>query len=155
MIVLGIDPGVSGGAAMLSNDPNPTAVLGAARMPTYVEGKKTLVDADNLFRWWMAWPIDVAVIEWVHAMPKQGVTSSFSFGRSTGSVEAVAQLCAKRVVWVSPQRWKKHFGLGSDKYASLDLVQEKFPGWQWTKRVEDGLAEAALMALWYLDTEDN
>jgi hypothetical protein len=97
-------------------------------------------------------PIDVAVIEWVHAMPKQGTVSTFAFGRATGAVEAVAQLTAERVVWVTPQRWKKFYGLSRDKTASINLAKEKFgSAWKWDKRAEDGIAEAALMALWYVD----
>jgi hypothetical protein len=121
-------------------------------MPTYIENKKKLVDADALFKRWMLGPIDVAVIEWVHAMRGNGVTSSFAFGRATGAVEAVAQLTAERVVWVTPQRWKKFYGLSRDKTASINLAKEKFgSAWRWDKRVEDGIAEAALMALWYVD----
>jgi crossover junction endodeoxyribonuclease RuvC len=154
MIILGIDPGITGGAAIISTEIYRKPIVEeAARMPIYMEGKKELIDSENLFKWWMKWPIDVVVIEWVHAMPAQGVTSSFSFGRSTGAVEAVAKLVAPKIVWVSPQRWKKHHGLlKKDKRASLDLAAEKFgDAWKWHKRVEDGIAEAALVALWCVD----
>ena len=153
MIILGIDPGITGGSAIISTETYRKPIVEeATRMPSYIENKKKLVDADALFKWWMEWPIDVAVIEWVHAMKGNGVTSSFAFGRATGSVEAVAQLCAKRVIWVTPQRWKKFFGLSRDKTASINLAKEKFgSAWKWHKRVEDGIAEAALMALWYVD----
>jgi crossover junction endodeoxyribonuclease RuvC len=154
MIILGIDPGISGGSAIISTETYRKPIVEEAmRMPSYIENKKKLVDADALFKWWMEWPIDVAVIEWVHAMPKQGTVSTFAFGRSTGAVEAVAQLTAKRVIWVTPQRWKKHYALlKKDKGASLKLAQQKFGStFTWHKLVEDGIAEAALMALWYVD----
>jgi len=153
VIILGIDPGITGGAAIISTDTErgPT-VDKAYRMPTFKHGKKNLIDANRLFNWWVGLPIDVAVIEDVHAMPKQGTVSTFSFGRSTGAVEAVAHLTAQRVVWVSPQRWKNFFGLSRDKIASINLAEDKFgSAWKWDKRVEDGIAEAALIALWYVD----
>jgi crossover junction endodeoxyribonuclease RuvC len=153
MIVLGIDPGVSGGYAIIGTGGGPPpSVEEAGRTPVYIENNKKLVDAAALFKGWMEWPIDVAVVEWCHAMPKQGTVSTFAFGRATGAVEAVAQLTAKRVVWVTPQRWKKFFGLSRDKIASINLAEDKFgSAWTWNKRVEDGIAEAALMALWYVD----
>jgi crossover junction endodeoxyribonuclease RuvC len=153
MIILGIDPGIGGGSAIINTGVSRNPIVEEAmRMPSYIENKKKLVDADVLFKRWMEWPIDVAVCEWAHAMIGNGVTSSFAFGRATGSVEAVAQLCAKRVIWVTPQCWKKFYGLSRDKIASINLAKEKFgSAWKWDKRVEDGIAEAALMALWYVD----
>jgi len=99
--------------------------------------------------------IDVAVLESVHAMPKQGVSSSFSFGRNTGAVESLALIHARVVNWVTPQRWKKHFGLSKIKNESIVLAQEIYgTRFYWDKLADDGVAEAALMAQWYLDTNN-
>ena len=123
-------------------------------MPTVKVRSKTLVDSDELFKWLMAWPIDAAIIEWVHAMPRQGVSSSFSFGRSTGAVEAVAMLVTKRVAFVSSTQWKKHFGLSSSKQASIDLARRLFgKSYTWDKKADDGTAEASLMCRWFLDKQ--
>jgi len=155
MILLGIDPGATGGLAVVSTDVGRLPYIEeACRMPTVKVRSKTLVDSDELFKWLMAWPIDAAIIEWVHAMPRQGVSSSFSFGRSTGAVEAVAMLVTKRVEFVSSTQWKKHFGLSSSKQASIDLARRLFgKSYTWDKKADDGIAEASLMCRWFLDKQ--
>ena len=127
-------------------------------MPT-VENPKTrkrTVDARAIWNW--ASPIlldpgSVAVIENVHSMPAQGVASSFTFGKATGAVQALAQIMATRVDLVTPQQWKGHFKLSSDKGHSIELAQMRFgksyPG---TLKKHEGMAEAALIALWWLET---
>ena len=56
--------------------------------------------------------------------------------------------------WVTPQVWKKYWGLGRDKRDSLDLARTKFgAGPDWGVLANDGIAEAALMASWYLDVK--
>jgi hypothetical protein len=79
-------------------------------------------------------------------MPRQGVVSSFSFGRATGAVETVALVMLARVEWVTPSIWKKHFCLGTHKRDSVDaakllLVRNYI-------LAADGLCEAALIARW-------
>ena len=95
---------------------------------------------------------DVAVVEHVNAMPRQGVSTTFAFGMSTGIAEAAALFAAKEMVRVTPGVWKKHFGLSSDKRASLTVAAYHWPDWEgWEILANDGAAEAALMALWYFD----
>ena len=86
-------------------------------------------------------------------MPGQGVTSMFHFGKSAGFIEGV--LAAKNIRYelIPPQRWKKAFGLHSDKQESIDLCKEKFPGVSLLptprcKKDADGMAEALLIALY-------
>ena len=53
--------------------------------------------------------------------------------------------------FVSPVKWKKDLGLwGRDKDRSRQLAAETWParaGW-FARRGDDGIAEAALIALW-------
>ena len=93
----------------------------------------------------------VACVEKVSAMPGQGVTSMFSFGKSAGFIEGV--LCATGIPYqlVPPQKWKKEFSLGSDKAASVQACKRLFPDLSLlpTPRCHkdsDGMAEATLMA---------
>jgi crossover junction endodeoxyribonuclease RuvC len=137
------------GAALLAQLP---FRVGHIRMPTMQHRGKKLVDGKQMIEFLLRWDVDVMVCEWVHAMPRQGVTSAFSFGRSTGAVEALGLFWAGRAEWVSPQVWKKHYGLSKDKQASLDLAQQKFgDDFVWRKKADDGIAEAALIAHWFLD----
>lgn len=149
MITIGIDPGIKGGVAAVATKTQ--RYEGGIRMPTIIVGKKTRVDAAALFRYLDSHDgnIERVVIEQVHAMPKQGVTSVFSFGHSAGVAEACAMLTGAPVEFVSPAKWKTHFGLTSDKRASLDAARRLF-GHLWTRTLlaDEGVAEAALIALY-------
>ena len=95
----------------------------------------------------------VACVEQVHALPKQGVTSMFNFGKSAGFIEGV--LKASRIPFqiVPPKKWKKEYSLGNDKSQSIAVCKKLFPNIsllptpRCTKE-SDGMAEALLMALY-------
>ena len=100
--------------------------------------------------------IDISVIEKVHAMPRQGVTSSFQFGRSYGAIEGLCQILSSRIDYVAPVVWKKAMGLDSSKQASLDLARMKFGESNlWQKKSNEGIAEAALLCLFWLEKFSN
>jgi crossover junction endodeoxyribonuclease RuvC len=92
---------------------------------------------------------DCAWIERVHAMPKQGVTSSFAFGLSYGLARGVLAALGVSVTLVTPQEWKKSFRLGPDKNEARLVAARLFPenASYFTRAKDDGRAEAALLAL--------
>jgi len=155
MRVFGIDSGQKGGLAVVECDQMDSWVpklLLTKRMPTLKHGKKRIVDACEVQRALSPLDVDVAIIEQVSAMPKQGVVSSFQFGRSFGAIEAVTFLCVNSVEYVTPAVWKKSMKLSSDKQQSLDMARMKFGENElWKVKANDGIAEAALLCLWYLD----
>jgi crossover junction endodeoxyribonuclease RuvC len=155
-MIIGIDPGKSGGVAAVSD----RGVLWAGiRTPLLKHGKRDVVDTSKLTRWVLELAeLDkdggmMFAIEQVSAMPGQGVTSMFNFGRHTGAVEGWAVGWGVPVVWVTPQVWKKSYGLSKDKRASLDRARLEFGSDpRWDVLANDGIAEAALIALWSLKT---
>ena len=153
MNVLGIDPGKSGGVAVIKTQSYKIPeIIFAQRMPTLALNNKKIIDILSLKMDLENFLIDVAIIEKVHAMPRQGVTSSFQFGRSYGSVEALCQIVTKRVDYVSPVVWKKAMGIDSSKQASLDLARLKFGNSPiWKVKANDGIAEAALLCLFWIE----
>ena len=157
MLVLGIDPGSSGGLAVVETNLNalPQIVL-ALRMPTLnIYGKK-IIDTKKIAKELNNFAIDVTIIEKVHAMPRQGVTSSFQFGRNFGGIETLSYLYSKRVDYVAPAIWKKFLGLGSSKKDSLDLARLKFGDSNlWHIKSNDGIAEAALLTLFWIEKFNN
>ena len=150
-MIVSVDPGKNGGVAVLSETGE---FWGGIRTPLLQHGKRDLVDVLQI----KVWLDDIShdeissiVLEQVNAMPGQGVTSMFNFGRHTGSVEAYALSTGKPVVWVTPQKWKGYFGLSKDKMASLDRARLEFGNNPlWRVKANDGIAEAALIALWSL-----
>ena len=123
-------------------------------MPSFKQGKHRLVDVRKINAW-LPGVVDQVVVEKVTSYG-MGLATAFAFGKSTGSAEAVAQLHCQRIEWVTPAVWKKHFQLSKDKQASLDACHKKFgDSFHWTKKADDGVAEAALLCQWFLDKKTN
>lgn len=92
----------------------------------------------------------VCCIEKVHAMPKQGSVSMFTFGEGYGWLKGVMNTMGIPFQEIPPQTWKKEFGLNSDKQKSVEVAKQLFPNAKLIpdgcKKEQDGLAEALLMA---------
>ena len=93
------------------------------------------------------------VLERVGAMPGQGVTSVFSFGRSVGVVEGVLAAEHIPVSIVTPQAWQKAAGVRGGKDGARQRACELFPNYAglFARKRDDGRADAACMA-WYAAT---
>lgn len=135
MIYIGIDPGLSGGIAALNQNGEVTDCL---KMPE--------TDADVLaaLRSILGGETSEgrrAVLEKVHAMPKQGVTSVFTFGKGYGALRMA--LAALEIPYdeVAPQRWQKALGCltKGDKNVSKAKAQQLFPQVKVTHAVADAL----------------
>ena len=88
------------------------------------------------------------VVEAVHAMPKQGVSSTFKFGMAYGAAISLAQRFNVHVNGVAPRIWKKALKLDSDKDTSLLLARELWPNAPLARKKDNGRAEALLLAYW-------
>jgi len=147
VITIGVDCGQTGGVVVIEDG----KFMAGTRMPIITRGKWKHVDAAYLCQWLDVDLMEAAfVIESVHSMRGQGVASSFAFGRATGGVEAWAMSYGRPVEWVTPAVWKKAMGLSSDKQESLDACKRHFGTCSlWEVKANDGIAEAALIALWW------
>lgn len=143
-VICGIDPGVTGAIAFYVMDvPGRVAVEDVP-----VAGGE--ISAPHLASLIRRFSPSMAVIEKVNAFPGQGVSSVFNFGRSYGDVRGVIGALNIPLHFVSPQKWKKHFGLSSDKDQSRMLAIRMFPNVaeHFKLKKHDGRAEAALIALY-------
>lgn len=90
-------------------------------------------------------------IEEVTARTGEGVTSSFRFGYGLGVWHGIIVAKGMHPNRYRPQSWKNHFDLiGEEKSASIAKATELLPACQpyWKLKKDDGLAEAALIALY-------
>lgn len=90
-------------------------------------------------------------LEKVGAMPGQGVVSMFSFGQSVGYIKGVLESFGIPYQEITPQKWKREFGLNSEKAASAEVCNRLFPDVSLLatprcKKPHDGMTEALLMA---------
>ena len=91
----------------------------------------------------------VVHIEKVGAMPGQGVTSMFSFGRNFGQWEGVIAAYGCEVHYVTPQRWKKAMLAGQPKGKETSRMRalQLFPylAHELKRKKDNGRAEALLI----------
>jgi crossover junction endodeoxyribonuclease RuvC len=154
--VIGIDPGISGAIAIFEDGKLDTI----HDMPTLkiASGKtmKSHISAIGLVRILETSALVHGsahiVIEKVGAMPGQGVTSMFNFGRSAGIIEGVVAALQRPYTYVTPQTWTKAVGRAAGKDASRMRAMELFPtrAELFKRAKDDGRADAALIAYWYI-----
>jgi crossover junction endodeoxyribonuclease RuvC len=89
-----------------------------------------------------------AIVEKVGAMPNQGVTSMFAFGRAAGLIEGALAALSVPITFVTPQAWMKATACGKGKDAIRHRCMELHPDHQQQfARVKDsGRADATMMA---------
>lgn len=154
-IILSIDPGFSGALASLNQDTQDICVMD---MPVLTSGKgKTELDHIRLFEI-LSPPGEsnvIAFLERVAARPGQGAPATFRFGQGYGAIEMALAAHRIPVRYVTPNVWKKHFGLSKDKGASRGLATQRFPqiSHSFSRVKDDGRAEAALIALYAQETQ--
>ncbi|QSV46166.1 hypothetical protein [Geobacter benzoatilyticus] len=137
MKIISVDPGQRGGIALLDGNR-----AEAWPMPGTVAQIVALIRS-------VSEPGDTLAVERAQPMPKQGVTSVFTYGQHFGGFEAIAACLGLRYVTVRPAEWKKVMGLNSDKTSSIVEAERLFPGVNLIpvgcRKPHDGIAEALLV----------
>lgn len=136
--VIGVDPGKTGGYAIVGKDNTLLDV---------VPFKKDITQCRNIFgHRYMA---DYEVfIEKVTASPQMGVVSAFTFGRWAEVVETAARLTGVPVTMVRPQVWQSAIGCFSkgDKNKLYDFAKNLYPEEYKRKMFNKSTADAVLIA---------
>jgi hypothetical protein len=88
------------------------------------------------------------VLEQQHAMPGQGVSSTFQTGRGYGAWQALIWATTPDHWIVSPRRWKKAMGLTKDKEVSRLKAISLYPSLEnmLIRKKDHNRAEALLLA---------
>jgi hypothetical protein len=143
MIIAGIDPGLKGAVAFYRPDVNQIAVVD---MPV-VDGE---VSAPLLVRLVRQNAPTFAMIEEARSMPHDGHVGAFRFGCAVGDARSVFSTLEVPLHRVTPQRWKRHYGLTKDKEASRNLAISLMPkaAEYLTLKKHHNRAEAILIALY-------
>lgn len=151
---LGVDPGISGALALYCPATDHLVIRDMPWFQTKIgRSNRKMLDIPALLDFLDKHCLSVerAWIEDVHAMPRQGVTSSFTFGQTYGATLALLHAFYLPYERVQPQIWKRHFGLiGQTKDRSRETASRLLPTHanKWCRRKDDGRAEAALIALY-------
>lgn len=162
-IVISFDPGFTGGCALIINGKVETGFrMPVMKVPYVSKGKKTTrteYDAAKIGEFLKQYPTATVVIEKVAARTGQGVTAMFRFGEGYGILQGIGTAACANVVKVSPSTWKKHFQIGSDKAESSELAKtyltdEQIDTFLKYKDADNGVAEAILIGMWYVQQRD-
>jgi hypothetical protein len=105
MIIIGIDPGKNGGIAVVKQKGH-VALFKMPEVPT------------DLLKFFIKFSNNgevTAYIENIHGMPGMGGVSMFHFGEGYGMIKMALIACNIRTIFVTPQKWQKHFQLGTKK----------------------------------------
>jgi len=159
MLIIGIDPGISGAICFFENG----EVREVIEMPTMAEGKKNKrqVNGSQTYNEISQRIKNISkkdifvVIEQVSAMPGQGVTSMFNFGQSFGVIKGICSAMQLSTFFIRPAKWKKYFNLiKSEKDASRTKVIEIFPyiSSYLSKKKDSNKADAILIASFFHNT---
>lgn len=110
MIILGVDPGASGAIARVEWDDGQTMVE-VVDMPVgeilVGKTKRTRISPELLaFTLRELMPVDCAYVEEVASMPRQGLSSTFTFGQAHGMILGALAAFGVRVVRIRPQAWQ-------------------------------------------------
>lgn len=153
-MILAVDPGLTGalvlrGAGVFMHWRMPTYTKAAGPRNTerkflYEPGVCEIVLAARLMG------AEHAVIEDVFGVPGQSASGAFTFGYGAGVVVTACRLNDLTIDKVRPDRWKQAMRVPRDKRASRARASELMPEQShlWTKAGDDGIAEAAMLALY-------
>lgn len=158
--VLGIDPGASGGWAVVNFD---GTLLGVGVFPTHTVKRSTknvtMIDGVGLAALFDAANPTHAFVENVHSRPRQA--GQFNFGLNTGIVHGLIYAAGVDMHLVSPASWKAIYGIkrtedetkADKKSQARQIAATIYPQHAHLfKRVkDDGVAEAVLIALYGLE----
>ena len=158
MIIIGVDPGISGAISILENK----KILEVYDTPTMIEGKKNKrqingAQVTNIIKERLNGGKNVVVVvEHVNAMPGQGVTSMFNFGQSFGVIKGICAALSLPIYFVRPTKWKKHFNLiKTNKDASRTKAIEIYPSIsnKLSRKKDTNKADAILIARYFHYTQ--
>jgi Holliday junction resolvasome RuvABC endonuclease subunit len=137
VIYIGIDPGGSGGLAAIDGSGD---LIRAIRMP---EVESEILEFLRDMRTGNA--TAVASLEFVRAMPKQGVTSVFTFGRNYGGLRMALAATGIPFDEPVPRKWQAALSClsGGDKNVTKRRACELFGA---RVKVTHAIADALLLA---------
>lgn len=144
MIFAAVDPGAVHAAVAVFHD----------HTPVFVDDIRTvngMLDAVTFAHALQDMRVERVVVENVHAMPKQGVSSTFKFGMGCGIIHGVAGALRLPITLVTPNQWKSFHTLPSIKEASRGLAIRKWPelARHLDRKKDADRAEALLIGDWY------
>lgn len=164
MIVLGIDPGLTGAVSAICGT---RGLLDVADLPTCSNGLETgrmlrWIDPAALCQLLRDWSqrFDFAqhhvqaVIERPIAMPGQQISTAASNFDSLGAIRGVLASKGIDCRLITPNSWKRYYRLGTDKHESMRIAVDLYPDAPIKLKKHHNRAEAILIGRYVLRMEE-
>lgn len=164
MIVIGVDPGITGAIAAVCNK---RGLLAVSDLPICSNGLTTgrllrwldVEKLDGILREWSALfdfaGEDVrAVLERPIAMPGQQIATAASSFDMQGAIRAVLTMRGYPLEFVTPNEWKRYYRLGKAKSEARATAFALYPQAPVTRAKDDGRAEAILIARYVMRRDE-
>lgn len=160
MKIIGIDPGLKGGLAVIED----SKVIEVCVMPVYEQDNgKNIIDIKLVSEFIKRHNPNKIYLEKVGAMKQQGVSSMFNFGVSYGALRACAIVLNYDLEVVTPQKWKKTV-LGeeydhTEKDGTIKFCMKQFPetnllATKRSKIAHDGICDALCIGYYHFMKKD-
>lgn len=148
MIFAAIDPGAVNAAIAVFHDEKPI-------LADNLRTVNSMIDSAAFARVLQDLRVERVVVENVHSMPGQGVSSSFRFGMGTGIIHGVTGALRLPLTLVAPTVWKKVHKIGADKEKARQLAIRSWPEMAryLERKMDADRAEALLIGDWYYVTQ--
>lgn len=151
--ILGIDPGLSGGYALIDET---AKLIACGNFPTHTVNKKERLSGAALAAiLGVVSSNTIAYVEAVSSRPRQA--GQFQFGINTGMIHGILYAHNIPFTLISPASWKATFGIKrteeetkrDKKNEARQLAQSLYPAHadKFKRAKDDGVAEALLIAL--------
>jgi crossover junction endodeoxyribonuclease RuvC len=148
-MILGIDPGKTGGVAILENDGR---IVVAYTMPSMQELHTEL----------MCYDIDMCYVEKAQSFPGQGIASAFTYGDHFGQLQGLLIALHLPYELVPPVTWSRAMLAGvaeprsaekkikKDKTRNFEAARRLFPDFEALRKNKPhtGITDALLLAEW-------
>lgn len=157
-VILGVDPGVTGAISVFADGEFFAVYDLPLQAAGYGEKKRVDICAlqdllRDIARYAMLTPHAAVYLEHSHAMPRQGVSSMFAYGRTSGIIEAslyAAGLVSRESppARIVPAAWKRRLnilGNGKPKDADLKLARKLYPDAPLSLKKHHNRADAILI----------
>ena len=151
-VIVGIDPGLTGGIAFISTDGTGIAVA-SQRTPILSVGGKRDYDIPGMRRTLCDHPYEIKMvcIERVHTLPRDGRVGAFRFGTGYGIWLGMIGALQLPSMEVTPQRWQATMLAGlprgpKTKVSAVRASTSLFPTLPLKVKADWGIADAALLA---------
>jgi crossover junction endodeoxyribonuclease RuvC len=152
MSLIGVDPGVTGALALLTDKGD---LLDVLDMPSLVDGTKgrSTVNSPLLAELLARWHAREVFCEFVSARPTDGPVQAFAFGKTSGIIYGVRGALSLPISLITPQSWKRFHGIppGDQKDLARSKAIAKWPDMagRFARKLDHNRAEACLIGSYW------